>query len=301
MNRHLTMIAPLLLGIAGAGCQNTIHIRVERVLGVSSVARESQVGRQLDATVDTLTRIIDRCQKTQEDARAFQSQFPESAASNGAPTRASVGRQLESYDRALKEIAAGATVLRHECERYFKPGESGAGVPNPRLTLTRVRDFCEMTREDLQEWPQVLEGIPNLETLGADASRQAIVDSPKILTLEVEIAAAQTKRGFGGFVSTDVYVINPSDPQYAAILKSGSPVLAALRTPFSRSTSLETITEAKVSASGDSAAMLVMEHPGQIRVYQVSNDPAQLTRNIGMLVNKATGAAAKYLTAGATP
>ena len=102
-------------------------------------------------------------------------------------------------------------------------------------------------------------------------------------------------------MSTDIYPINPSDPKYEEILKSRSPILAVLLAPFWQNTSLETITEAHVAVSGDSAIMLVMEHPGQIRVFQVTMDPTQITRNIGMLISKATTATAKFMSSGTTP
>jgi hypothetical protein len=314
----------LIMALAGwalvAGCQNNIHIRVERVLGVSSVSRDSGIGRQISDTVDNLTRIIDRCQDAQASAAEFIAQFPETAGTPEAPapTQRSVAAQLESYLIALDTIAQRSREFRAECEGWYEPTEAGRRRDDPRGVLGRVRDFMEARRDDLLEWPEMLRDIPVLGDLGTAESARAADWAVKYTDSQISRGddflvsiqgvgqqagktSQQAKKGFGGFVSTDVYPINPSDPYYAEILKSSSPIASAIRIPFWQSTSLEPITEVKVGASGDSAVMIVMEHPAQVRVYQVSNDPAQLTRNIGLLINKATGAAAKYLSAGVVP
>ena len=62
--------------------------------------------------------------------------------------------------------------------------------------------------------------------------------------------------------------------------------------------SQQPLTNVRTSVSGDSSIMVVIEHPRQARVYQVSNDPVQLTRNISFLVTKASAAAARFASGG---
>ena len=80
-------------------------------------------------------------------------------------------------------------------------------------------------------------------------------------------------------MTTSVYEINAADSVYGQIASCPSDLVA--RRPFS---------SAKAGAMGDASLMLVMESPGQVRVYQVSNDPTQLTQNIALIVQKATAA-----------
>jgi hypothetical protein len=94
--------------------------------------------------------------------------------------------------------------------------------------------------------------------------------------------------GFGGFATIGVFEINAADPIYRKILKR--PVLTR-----------EEFTQASANIGGDSSIMLVMESPGQTRVYQVQNDPTQLVRNIAILIQKATAAATKILSSFVVP
>ncbi len=281
--------------LLAGGCQNTIKVKVERVMGVSSLSRNSHMGRQLDDTVDNLTRIIESCRDARAAAQRFIQQFPEDVYPPGsAPTQASVSRQLESYQAALNDIETNARLRRTECEAYFVGSEGPP--PDPRATLARVRDFCETARADLRDWPLLLKNMPVVAALEAELptdvpvvrTQKAAVEASDVIIDNVTVTLLAAKRGFGGFVATDVYPINPSDPAYELVL--GRSRLSS-----------QPLTQVSVGASGDSAVMLVMEHPGQVRVYQVSNDPAQLTRNIGLLINKATNAAAKYMSAGVAP
>ena len=77
-------------------------------------------------------------------------------------------------------------------------------------------------------------------------------------------------------------MINPSDPKFDDVLDS------------EREFGVEPITQATVGVTGDSALMIVLEHPGQVRVYQLSMDPTQIVRNIALIVSKAVQAAAKF-------
>jgi len=53
-----------------------------------------------------------------------------------------------------------------------------------------------------------------------------------------------------------------------------------------------------VCASGDASAMIVQESPGQMRLYQISNDPVSLMRNTSLILDKVLQAAVQFQTVG---
>jgi hypothetical protein len=113
----------------------------------------------------------------------------------------------------------------------------------------------------------------------------------KMTQVGLNYFATKMRAGFMGAVASDVYEINPSDPKYRLIFSNQN----ALAGP---PVHWEPFTSAKVGVTGDSSVMIVMEHLGQVRVYQVSNDPSQITRNIALIVSKASGAVAKFSAVG---
>ncbi len=289
--------------LLGTGCQNTLRVRVEKVRGVWSVNRESRVGRALEEAVENLTRVKERCFALDRSLSEYVESVP--------AEKREVERSLTSgYRTVLAETIGGAQALIVECEAAFRPPSSDGTIVIPRATLRKVRDYLHETASNMESWKTTLSKFQQFQRFVADIDRGLVSATPtdtleassgaKVWTqlsgllAAAEEGAKRTKIGFGGFMTTDVFVINPSDPKYAEILKSASPIGNALAWPFYQNTSQETLTDARVAVSGDSAIMLVMESPGQVRVHQVSMDPTQITRNIGLLVSKATAAAAKY-------
>ncbi len=306
------------------GCQNKIRVRVEKVRGVSSVSRDSRVGHRLEEAIESLTRLREQCRLLEKSLDEYVDAFPtdqrEAELSFTSGIRTVIRNTLTTADKLIEQ-----------CDSMFNvPGLGSPDAPfvAPRKTLREVQEFLEKTARNKQQWTDTLSEFQDLkklskriaELLEKDATLEWETTTPRGMTMETleemvaagsnfEAASAEffaaaeegakaTKIGFGGFMTTDVFVINPSDPKYADVLNSAVPVWSVLRAPFYQKTSLEPMTEACVGVSGDSAIMLVMESPGQVRVYQVSLDPTQITRNIGLLVSKATGAAAKYAAGG---
>ncbi len=103
-------------------------------------------------------------------------------------------------------------------------------------------------------------------------------------------SATVDSNSFGGFHSVGIYKINPADPAYKKILTARTIKLSE-----------EPITGPSTQGLGDLSVMIVQEKPGQFRLYQISNDPTQLLKNVALLVNKATAAAAKYFSGGLAP
>lgn len=289
----LTM-AGLCMVLAGGGCQNSLRVRVEKVRGVSSVSRESRVGQTLEEAIENLTRVKEQCTALDRSLSDYVLGFPEDQ-------REAELSHVSGYQTVLSQTKAAAESLIAECESAFRPASADGVVVVPRATLRKARDFLDQTASNMVSWRTTLAKFQHLQQLSAEVDRglKKVTAEKKAeakrgadvwsdlsnLLAAAEEGAKRTKVGFGGFMTTDIFVINPSDPKYQEIL--GKPGLTT-----------EPLTEASVAASGDSAIMLVMENPGQVRVYQVSMDPTQITRNIGLIVSKATAAAAKYAGAG---
>jgi len=286
----LAMFTLVLSSLLTGGCQNTIHVRVEKVLGVSSVSRDSRVGRQLDQAIESLTKLIGDCNNMETALDEYIQSLE--------PARR---EDITNFSLPWREVLTGrresARALREECLSLFTAKPEGARLI-PREQLHRVAAFSDETQRIIRDWRKVFEKVIGAEGIAEtmNAEELGVMAAFTSLELAAQEASKSTRIGFGGFMTTDVFVVNPSDPKYADILKTGSPVGAVFLFPWWQHTSLETITEAHVGVTGDSAIMLVMESPGQVRVYQVSNDPTQVTRNIGLLISKATAAAAKYMT-----
>jgi len=86
--------------------------------------------------------------------------------------------------------------------------------------------------------------------------------------------------GFGGYQQGGVYMINPGDPMYDAVLQAPAAAHA--------------VTSVEVRADGDTGVMVVQESPGQMRLYQLTNDPLTMMRNISLILDKVMQAAVKF-------
>ena len=86
--------------------------------------------------------------------------------------------------------------------------------------------------------------------------------------------------GFGGFRQAGIYVINPGDPAFDAVLRAEP--------------APNPLTSVRVRATGDSGIMVGQESPGQMRPYQLTNDPLSLMRNVGFILDKVLQAVVKF-------
>ncbi|MCH8854281.1 MAG: hypothetical protein IID41_16760 [Planctomycetes bacterium] len=143
-------------------------------------------------------------------------------------------------------------------------------------TLKRLRTQESETKQNTKHVRDALQSLK----ASMDVARAARDQIQKALRTTV------ARGGFGGFRATDIYEILPSDPMYERVLNA---------------TTFRVMSSAEARVTGDSGIMLVLEHAGQVRVYQVSSNPEQLVRNIGLIVSKSTAAVAKYATVGTAP
>ncbi|NOS99852.1 MAG: hypothetical protein HOP29_04425 [Phycisphaerales bacterium] len=267
-----------------AGCQNRLSVRVEKVLGVSSTRLDpdSRLGRQLDAAIVDLTNISAR---RAEFVRARDTFLDKSESAELRDAKAEI---LTGVSQSYDEIAENAGTLRAQCEGYFGLEDVALSSSELRTTLRRVRQFLYESRARASLAVDALKQTSTFKELGEE-----LTEAVEGMRIAIE-AADEPSPGFGGFVSTDIYPINPSDPKYRDILNSSSPWEPLKWLLWKRNLSVELLTKAEVEVSGDSSIMLVMEHPGQYRIYQISNDPTQIARNIALVVSKATAAMARF-------
>lgn len=269
----LIVIFGVVVLCAGAGCQSTLEIRVERVLttGDSRIRTESRLGRRLTSAVSSLEDFIAQCASVKNHIKGLIDSKKVSASS-------------VKYFRGLVQVASEkAKTLLNECKGRRDEAGIVAREEELQVTLIKVKDFFD-------------DSVRIFNRAKKQAAKRVVLESlGREFVATRDLAATGTRKvspGFGGFVAGDVYAIKPSDPMYATIFTTSSSRIK---------TSSEPITKVSIGVTGDSSIMLVVEHPGQIRVYQVSNDPTTIVRNIALLVSKATAAAAKFLASGTTP
>jgi hypothetical protein len=270
-----------------AGCQNKLSVRVERVLGADSTRLDpdSRLGRQLDAAVADLGGIRESCRRADGRWREFLEACPEEV-------RPGVAATLSTVTDTFAGIGNEADDLRRECLGYFELGDVTPSTSDLRTTLRKVRYFLVSADDRINSAVHAMMQTDSFGALGEEVKGIAATAAAEALAVIDE--ADKPSPGFGGFVSTDIYTINPSDPEYRKILNSSSPWAPFTWALFKRNLSVELLTQADVEVTGDSSIMLVMEHPGQYRVYQISNDPTQIARNIALVVSKATAAMARF-------
>jgi len=323
--------------VMSLGCQNTLTIRVQRALVPSSLhlRHSSRLGVQLDTAIVNLNSLMSTCEAMDRTLDDWVKGFPEGEYREAAQNNTKFWRE------DLRDVASGeskpeeptAIELRNECASYYSLVDITAHVDHIRETLRQVDKYLTYRVPLLQNWidqaktTQMLSGVARkfdlkmqeIEKADDQATARDAKDKreqgsaqEKLRTLmqekqgeslaQIEVRAAQAaKKRFGGFVATDVYLVNPSDPKYVDILKTRGPWHSLFKEVFWQDVSAESFTKASAGVTGDSAIMFVMEHPGQVRMYQVSLDPTQITSNIGMLVSKAAAAGAKYMSAGVAP
>lgn len=301
-DRRRTLLPLLALWIAAlsAGCQNTLELRVQRVC----LPEDTQL-RPNSSLGAALTKSVENLEKVVQYGQAFDSRYREFVNGLSQRHRAIFEPALAAYVDRVKEIQQEASELAQTCRAYFETSDATGQKAEIKRTLNEITALFGQDVRELQSlWAQAKQ-VPSIRALTtaeppgddravADAMeaqagfRQCDAASRKVTGLASR-GVQDAKVGFGGFVATDVYEINPSDPGWARVFGSRRGGSRVSREPISR---------VSLGVSGDSAAMVVAEHPGQMRVYQISNDPTQLAGNVALLVSKAVAAAAKFTNAG---
>ncbi len=302
-----------------AGCANSLHVEVSKVEGVSSLQPNSALGRSLDEAIASLDTLEGNCNRVVLLLRAWADESTRAALAQdhaagttekpaggdagkaasaeetpagqpGQQGQADYRRRIPSWEGRYLAVATEAHKLAEETTKFFEGGDISRKASTARAQVRKVRAFFVKAANSFEEWRAKAENVRSLEDI---AKRLGTADAFRaVQQAEVEALATATfgepkaPLRFGGFTATDVYEINPSDPAYENV--------------FNSRTFESPLTMVSTSVSGDSAIMIVIEHAGQARVYQVSNDPVQLTRNIGFLVSKASAAVARFGAAGAT-
>lgn len=260
----LAMIAWLVL-CAVAGCQNEFRVRVEKldVAGTPAVeADDPESTRQLTLLHDLLLGLDGVCVDCQREtgmASLSGTVAPLGEAQQAARTL------LPAVESALKRQAAG---------------QLSGGALATEVELLRKQAVARLPDVSRVAWDELIEAqaSPEKQMRLAAAVEQWRARLARIAT-DLS-AASRTRPGFGGFQQAGVYRINPGDPHYDAVLKAnpiGSPLTAV-----------------KVAATGDSGFMIVQESPGQMRLYELTNDPIALTRNVSFIIDKVLQAAVKF-------
>ena len=290
---HLTVqIAIIVTAGLAVGCQNQLEVRVQRVV-IPTEARldpGSILAHELREAIDNLQKVKAYCKANQGAADDLEKHFA------GA---------LQAYRQELTTTSSGADTRIAKCTAILADPNGGSDKQKIYDTLKDVEKFFADRRRQLRASRKSIEKLPALANLlkGDTSSITATLTPDKRDALAAQAKKANRDMttldgamregeadakniGFGGFVATDIYEVNPSDQAYRRIFRNKV---------FGIGVDWEPITSAKVGVSGDSSIMVVMEHPGQVGVYQVSNDPTQITQNIALLVSKATAAAAKFV------
>jgi len=260
----LALIAWLVL-CAVAGCQNEFRVRVEKldVAGRRAADADDPESTRLLATLHEILLGLDGicvdCQRETGMAGLSGAMAPLGEAQQAARTL------LPAVESAIKRQARG------------------------ELTGVALAAEVELLRK------QAIARLPDLSNVAWDELIEAQTSPEKQMRLAAAVeqwrarlaryaadllAASRARPGFGGFQQAGVYRINPGDPHYDEVLKAkaiGSPLTAV-----------------SVAATGDSGFMIVQESPGQMRLYELTNDPIALTRNVSFIIDKVLQAAVKF-------
>lgn len=287
---HTQLCSFLVLAALGAqGCQSQLTLRVEQVKDVAStrLSPDSRLGRVIDAAIADLNVFCEQCESALSAMEAFVLEFPDDE-------KGAVEGALKGYHSTVEEYSDRAVVHRDRCRSFYAREQILGVAPDIRATLRQVEVFFAEASPALRSWRDAggrTGAFRSLLNLGVpeEFARQGIdkVNAHVDGALSSADPSSRPSLGFGGVIATDVYVINPSDPLYATILKN--------------KLNKHPLTQVSVGVTGDSSIMVVMEHFGQFRVYQISNDPTQITRNIALVVSKATAAVARFAGGGLLP
>lgn len=271
--------------VLASGCQNNVEITVEHVQGMQTtrLAPDSRLGRQVDAAYTQLFALAEACNSAVDKIDDFVASVPSDKFEFVESTF------VDARD-VISGTAVSATNHMEDCRSFLKgDGETSIvdRAPEIRAKLLSISAFLKDRQVVLKSYAAAGMEIDAIRGFIAGANVEADIRKLDELAVNLETAVEAASNvdplrvGFGGFAATDVYAITPSDPAYEEILNSAK---------FSK----RPITSATVNVSGNSSIMLVMEHPGQFRIYQISNDPTQLAKNVAFIVSKAAEGAARF-------
>lgn len=233
---------------------------------------------QVDEHLRALTRDAESWQKGRENEKERLAEIAEDARdAQDALAKSDVygDGDLAKRQNAFQQWAT-------DFDRWAPPGgvktygKTEDVVKGADLRLQKIAKESAKKKKEMDEVAGTLRRIAESQD-AAKAARAQIEDA---------LRSTVARGGFGGFRATDIYEISPSDPMYERVLNA---------------TQFRVMSSAEAHVAGDSGIMLVLEHAGQVRVYQVSSNPEQLVRNIGLIVSKATAAVAKYAAVGGAP
>jgi hypothetical protein len=258
----LTAVA-LLVGAAAAGCQSELTITVEKLVGVSGrVEDDGSADATLSAIHNVLVTLEGVCLECQTalGVAAFDLHASPLGRAQSAATALRPAAESLLLRRARGETSGMAFASQVEALRQ-------AVVPRiPDLSADFFGQLIE-TQVDPARRAEVAAAVS-----GWSARLRGVASQAQSLSV--------ARVGFGGFRQAGVYSINPGDAAYDAVLAAraaGSP-----------------LTQVRVQATGDSNVMIVQESPGQMRLYQLANDPVSIMRNAGFVMDKVMQAAVKF-------
>ncbi len=331
MNRTLIriVVGAGLLGLCG--CASTT-IQLDRVLTASGqklkdnspygikALRAMAALRQLQQAQDLVRVSLESIYEHQTKSEAFlleqihnvtNAEFTSAIATQ----RVALRLGLESRKRFLDALQTADQNVKNRLaifEEFFQTNNA-VGLA-PRIDwevlrtiafLNRQKDWLSANQTNVQPLTSREDWTNLLYQIKGPAGRQAsnalaeltrrvpsgflkgVSEQAEGLELAVQTAG---KDGFGGFRTIGVTEIDASDRAYRSILTSNS-------VPLSH----DSFSKLKATTTGDATVIIVQESPTEFRLYQISNDPTTLMKNISLLVAKATAAAAKYLSGGISP
>ncbi|MBN2561637.1 MAG: hypothetical protein JXQ75_11975 [Phycisphaerae bacterium] len=248
-----------------AACQSGFTIKVEKLEGVSGRWDgdwDTVLSSVRDVLLD-LDQLCVECEVTYGDVAVRQVQCP-----------------LPSTQAAIRSLLPLVEDLMARRAR----GEVGGRVLAAQADALRRRAVELTQKVAVRSLDHVIATEPDNDR------RYAMTVLAERLPAEVQDYTMKLRSlpagsaGFGGFRQAGVYSINPGDPMYDAVLKA-----PAANSP---------LTSVSTRATGDAGTMIVQESPGQMRLYQISNDPISVMRNATLILDKVLQAAVKFDSAG---
>lgn len=263
--RSCTVYSLLLICTPSLACQSGLTIKVEKLEGVSGRCDGDGDG-VLASVREALLGLDELCTEC-------RSAYGERAVEHAQCPLPSTQTEI----RALLPLAQDLFARRAR-------GEIGGAAFTAQTDALRRRTVDLLPRMNTD----LLDGLAVMEI--DDDRRLAMLALAERLPTELghystSLRSSPGSAGFGGFRQSGVYCINPGDPMYDAVLQA-----APAANP---------LTSVTTRATGDTAVMIVQESPGQLRLYQISNDPVSGMRNATLILDKVLQAAVKFGSAGA--
>lgn len=280
----VTAAVALVVIVLGGCAQNELSVCVERVVlddeGAAQLREDSRYGRMVLATVGAMQECGENYYLMRRALEAA-SEEDDAITAYAAEIVNRLGEGENEFDRQIGELMG-----------LFEEPDATGMAPRINWMLMRAKlllgveaTWMGSQLEDLARDVELKETAAKRFRELKDREGRKLEDVLE-LSKRIAIGAAEDIRriGFGGFLTVGVFEINPADPMYRKILAAECVTL-----------SCDSFTCVRARIDGDSSIMFVMESPGQIRIYQIQNDPTQLLRNIAILIQKATAAATKML------